>query len=210
MIFWKQNWFCNLGHHNEPSDFEDGWHNVLREYKVENNTWLADMFDKQSSWIPVYSKHVLMGNLLRTTSRSESENSFFGRYIHHYMTFVEFYLGFSTVMKEQKKTRIQLDYENDTTSPPVQCPLKITRHAVEIFTHKFFKETEIEIEDGVYKCSIEEVLKDGDIRLYTIKERDQTRSSCQAYISCFQLKCGGQNTQMSYHEKMVQGSIKFD
>ncbi|KAL9671133.1 hypothetical protein QQ045_008699 [Rhodiola kirilowii] len=69
------------GHHNEPSDFEDGWHNVIREYKVENNTWLADMFDKRSSWIPVYSKHVLMGNLLRTTSRSESENSFFGSYV---------------------------------------------------------------------------------------------------------------------------------
>ncbi|KAL9677839.1 hypothetical protein QQ045_015675 [Rhodiola kirilowii] len=167
------------GHHNEPSDFEDGWDNVIREYNLENNNWLADMFDKRSSWIPVYSKHVIMGNLLRTTSHSESENSFFRRYIHHYMTFVEFYLGFRTAMKEQRKTRIQLDYENDTTSPPIKCPLKIAGHAAEIFTHKIFKETEIEIEAGVYKCSIEEILKDEDIRLYTIKETDQTRSSCQ-------------------------------
>ncbi|KAL9673023.1 hypothetical protein QQ045_029276 [Rhodiola kirilowii] len=82
-------------------------------------------------------------------------------------------------MKEQGQTRIQLDYENDITSPPIQCPLKIARHAAEIFTHKFFKETEIEIEAGLYKCSSKEVLKDRNIRLYTIKERDQTRSSCQ-------------------------------
>ncbi|KAL9686214.1 hypothetical protein QQ045_023669 [Rhodiola kirilowii] len=43
----------------------------------------------------------------------------------------------------------------------------------------FFKEIEVEIEADVYKRSIEEELKDGDIRLYTIKERDQTRSNCQ-------------------------------
>ncbi|KAL9680791.1 hypothetical protein QQ045_012570 [Rhodiola kirilowii] len=199
------------GHHNEPSDFEDGWHNVIREYKVENNTWLADMFDKRSSWIPVYSKHVLMSNLLRTTSRSESENSFFGRYIHHYMTFVEFYLGFRTAMKEQRKTRIQLDYENDTTSPPVQCPLKIARHASEIFIHKFFKETEIEIEAGVYKCSIEEVsFVISTSNAVCSCNKFQSYGIICRHISCFELKCGGQNTQMSYHEKMVQGSIKFD
>ncbi|KAL9674824.1 hypothetical protein QQ045_003023 [Rhodiola kirilowii] len=40
------------------------------------NSIKADMYKLRSSWIPIYFRDVTMGGLLRTTSRSKSENSF--------------------------------------------------------------------------------------------------------------------------------------
>ncbi|XP_074299085.1 protein FAR1-RELATED SEQUENCE 5-like [Silene latifolia] len=61
----------------EPSEFEERWCSVISSYGLTDNKWLDTMFDKRDSWIPAYFRDLFMGGLMRTTSRSESENSFF-------------------------------------------------------------------------------------------------------------------------------------
>ncbi|XP_057811459.1 protein FAR1-RELATED SEQUENCE 5-like [Salvia miltiorrhiza] len=64
---------------DEPVDFERKWTEVLDQYELTDNTWLADMFSLRSYWIPAYFRDLSMSGLFRTTSLSESENSFFRR-----------------------------------------------------------------------------------------------------------------------------------
>ncbi|KAL9667022.1 hypothetical protein QQ045_001367 [Rhodiola kirilowii] len=86
------------GEYNDCKEFEDAWQDLITKYDLHANIWLATMYDLRSLWIPVYFRVVHMGALLRTTSRSESENSFFGRYIHRSLTLVEFFFGFISAM----------------------------------------------------------------------------------------------------------------
>ncbi|KAL9671089.1 hypothetical protein QQ045_008654 [Rhodiola kirilowii] len=68
------------GEYNDCKEFEVTWCELITKYDLHGNKWLADMYNIRSSWIPVYFRDVNMGALLRTTTRSESENSFFGRW----------------------------------------------------------------------------------------------------------------------------------
>ncbi|KAK1376404.1 hypothetical protein POM88_032597 [Heracleum sosnowskyi] len=69
-------WSSNL----EIHEFEEGWETIIKEFKLEGNKWLSDMYAIRSSWIPTYFRDEPMFGLLRTTSRSESENFFFGQF----------------------------------------------------------------------------------------------------------------------------------
>ncbi|KAK1431710.1 hypothetical protein QVD17_08275 [Tagetes erecta] len=62
-----------------PSEFEVGWHSVIQDFDLSDNNWLGDIYDMRESWIPAYYRDELMSGLMRTTSRSESENHFFGQ-----------------------------------------------------------------------------------------------------------------------------------
>ncbi|GJX43548.1 FAR1 DNA binding domain, zinc finger, SWIM-type, MULE transposase domain containing protein [Tanacetum coccineum] len=57
--------------------FEREWECMINEYELGENKWLGDMFDLRESWIPAYLRDVHMAGLMRTTSRSKSENHFF-------------------------------------------------------------------------------------------------------------------------------------
>ncbi|XP_074383461.1 protein FAR1-RELATED SEQUENCE 1-like [Apium graveolens] len=57
----------------EIDKFEIGWKEVIKEFKLEDNNWLLDMYCMRSSWIRAWFRDAPMLGLMRTTSRSESD-----------------------------------------------------------------------------------------------------------------------------------------
>ena len=72
----------------EIDEFERGWEAVIKEFKLEGNQWLSHMYDIRTSWIPAYFRDEPMFGLMRTTSRSESENFFLDNFINKEILFV--------------------------------------------------------------------------------------------------------------------------
>ncbi|KAL9687965.1 hypothetical protein QQ045_032377 [Rhodiola kirilowii] len=122
------------GEYNDCKEFEEAWWDLIRKYDLHCNKWLADMYEIRSSWIHVYFTDVHMGVLLRTTSRSKSENSFFGRYIHRSLTLVEFFVGFNSAMYLQRQNRVQLYRESRSFVPTLNSTHKLEKHASETFS----------------------------------------------------------------------------
>ncbi|GJS89390.1 FAR1-related sequence 5-like protein [Tanacetum coccineum] len=60
-----------------PYEFEREWEIMIKDFQLDDNKWLQDMFDIRESWIPAFLRDELMAGLMRTTSRSKSENHFF-------------------------------------------------------------------------------------------------------------------------------------
>ncbi|XP_047949102.1 protein FAR1-RELATED SEQUENCE 5-like [Salvia hispanica] len=60
----------------DPDEFDILWTSIVKKYGVEDHKWFKDMFAIRHLWIPAYFRYVPMGSLMRTTSFSESENSF--------------------------------------------------------------------------------------------------------------------------------------
>ncbi|KAL9663694.1 hypothetical protein QQ045_019085 [Rhodiola kirilowii] len=124
-----------------------------------------------------------MGKLLRTTSRSESENSFFGRVLHNQMTLVEFYMAFDRALDTQRNHRWTLDTESNNYSPILKTELDIERHEANIFMHNIFKEFQNEIFAGVFRCYNEMMRCDGDHISYTIIDKDYNTAKFQEVAS---------------------------
>ncbi|XP_048561012.1 protein FAR1-RELATED SEQUENCE 5-like [Triticum urartu] len=87
--FWDKMNSCVWGSET-PAEFESQWNSVITEYGLEENEWLVKRFSIRESWIPAYFMDIPLAGILRTTSRSESANSFFNRFIHRKLALVEF------------------------------------------------------------------------------------------------------------------------
>lgn len=62
--------------HLTIKEFEVGWTDLVDEFDLSENTWLNNMFQLRSLWVPSFFNDDAMVGLLRTTSRSESSNFF--------------------------------------------------------------------------------------------------------------------------------------
>ncbi|XP_023771134.1 protein FAR1-RELATED SEQUENCE 5-like [Lactuca sativa] len=100
----------------EEKDFEQGWQALLDEYDLNDNTWLSRMYNLRHSWIPAFFKRVPMSGLMRTTSRSESQNSVFHQNTHYGSTLVNFMNLFEFAMEKQRYTQSSLDFKKKTNS----------------------------------------------------------------------------------------------
>lgn len=60
-----------------PVEFETKWSSINSDFGLQNNK-----YEMRQSWIPAYFVDFSLGGILRTTSRSESENAFFRHFLN--------------------------------------------------------------------------------------------------------------------------------
>ncbi|KAK9671725.1 hypothetical protein RND81_12G050500 [Saponaria officinalis] len=105
---------------------------VIIEFGLEDNRWLSTMFDMKEYWIPAYFRDLHMGDIMITTQRSESENSFFKKFENHYGTLIEFWLRYESAMDQQRHTHKRLEMETNNSIPKTVTPLSLESHAMTV------------------------------------------------------------------------------
>jgi hypothetical protein len=78
---------------------------------------LVNRYHIRESWIPAYYMDISLAGILRTTSRSESANSFFNYFIHHKLSFVEFWVRFETALEWQRQEELKADNKSIHSTP---------------------------------------------------------------------------------------------
>lgn len=136
-----------------PIEFEESWKDVIEEYKLEGNKWLATMFRKRRQWIPAYFGDVEMAGLLRTTSRSESSNSFFQHFHESGDTLVEFYSSFESAMDKQRLSTTDDDRKSRET-PRMETTMPIEKDAANVYTLSIYYLVRDEITSACFHTSM--------------------------------------------------------
>ncbi|XP_022030573.1 protein FAR1-RELATED SEQUENCE 5-like [Helianthus annuus] len=99
-----------------PETFEREWKLIMIEFGQTENKWIDDMFGMRSSWIPPFYRYEPMSGLMRTTSRSESENHFFCQVSNSQLTLVEFFNHFDGAMDVQRFNHRKNDHISRNTT----------------------------------------------------------------------------------------------
>ncbi|KAF5781947.1 putative transcription factor FAR family [Helianthus annuus] len=154
----------------EPVEFETKWMEMISEFNLANNTWLSDMYSLKADWIPAYYRHEHMSGLMRTTSRSESENHFFGQVANSSLTLVEFLSHFETAMEAQRYAHRKNDHDTRNTVPEWLTEEDIEREADKIYTRNIFNDVQDEIYASVHKCTSKSYTEAGDFIKFFIKD----------------------------------------
>ncbi|KAK1359982.1 hypothetical protein POM88_044456 [Heracleum sosnowskyi] len=182
----------------EIDEFERGWEAVIKEFKLKSNKWLQDLYALRCSWIPVYFRDEPMFGLMRTTSRSESENFFFGQFHKQGDTLCEFWLRFQSAIDRQRNETARLDHESKSTIPTTLSKWFIEDDAADLFTRAIFYKVQEEILasffemqikrmtdeiDGVTHMEIKDVrVKDKLFKVYV--SRNHVVCSCKKFVMC--------------------------
>ena len=70
------------------------------------------MYKIRERWIPAYFKHIPMSGLMRTTSRSESQNSAFNQATHFGSPLVYFMMSYEMLMERQRHKQNVNDHKD--------------------------------------------------------------------------------------------------
>nr|GEU67547.1 hypothetical protein [Tanacetum cinerariifolium] len=96
--------------------------------------------------------------LMRTTSRSESENSFFKSFTSPGATLVSFMMSYEFAMETQRYRQDTLDFKTIDAAPKCETKLEIKRHAARVYTRTIFLLVQMEIikDDSLFLLSKDE------------------------------------------------------
>ncbi|CAH9129727.1 unnamed protein product [Cuscuta epithymum] len=141
-------------HYLEPEVFEKKWMSIMDEFGLQNHVWLTNLYEIRWDWIPSYFRDLYMVGLLRTTSRSESENNFFGDFSNPHFSLIEFYMQFESVMESQRHGNAKLSSNSESYFPPYKTPLPIEKYAARVYTLSIFYDVQAEICFACFSCRV--------------------------------------------------------
>ncbi|KAK1380234.1 hypothetical protein POM88_026978 [Heracleum sosnowskyi] len=138
--------------HVTPAEFEESWISTLKEFKLENNHWLSEIYEIRKSWIPAYFRDDPMAGLLRTTSRSESSNFFFNHFVQKGDTLCEFYMCYKSAIEKQRYTNKKLNHEDKCMPKPVTIK-PIEKDVASVYTRAIFYKVDVILDTQNVTCS---------------------------------------------------------
>ncbi|KAL4582599.1 hypothetical protein LXL04_007154 [Taraxacum kok-saghyz] len=144
----------------------------MDDYDLHTNSWFTDMYEARSTWIPAYFKDYHYSGLMRTTSRSEGENHFFGSLTNTDMHLIEFINNFEMVMESQRHVQRKNDHLSRYTTPNNISKLVMEEDAIQIFTRSIFFDIQREIQSSIITCYSFKVEDMGDTTKFSIKDTD--------------------------------------
>ncbi|XP_021975117.1 protein FAR1-RELATED SEQUENCE 5-like [Helianthus annuus] len=136
----------------EPEVFERQWKLVMIDFGLTQNKWIDDMFVMRSMWIPAFYWHEPVSGLMRTTSRSESENHFFCQVANLQLTLVEFMNHFDGSMDVQRFNHRKNDHISIYTEPNNWSKTTLKADAAKIYTRSIFFDQQTEIYGTISEC----------------------------------------------------------
>jgi len=157
--FWSALNTCVWGSETRE-EFEMRWNAVIHDFGLESNEWLAYRYQIRESWIPAFFMDISLAGVLRTTSRSESSNSFFNRFIHRKLCFVEFWLRFDTALECQRHEELKADNISMHSTPVLRTPWAVEKQASILYTHKVFNIFQEEVIAARDHCSVLETTQE--------------------------------------------------
>ncbi|PWA63248.1 FAR1 DNA binding domain, Zinc finger, SWIM-type, MULE transposase domain, FHY3/FAR1 family [Artemisia annua] len=175
----------------EPEEFEDLWERLLVDFDLKSHEWLLDMYNLRHKWIPAYYRNELMSGLMRTSSRSESENNAYGRLTSIDLTLWEFYNHFDSVVGCQKFAQRKNDHDSRYTIPDFHTELQIEKEASELYTRSIFFDVQTEIYASVISCMSVSVSDVDSGKKYVIQDT-------------------GEDEKLSRRHRIVKGKPLYD
>ncbi|XP_074315101.1 protein FAR-RED IMPAIRED RESPONSE 1-like [Silene latifolia] len=157
----------------EAAEFDGIWEQIVEDHDVGVNDWFTDTYAIRGQWVMAHCKDLRMASIMRTTQRSQSENSFFKRFEHKSGTLVEFWMRFKSAMDQKRHTQNQLDNMDKHSSAAASTHLALEIHAFQ----KFIEEAIFSIDT----CRTGGFTERGELEVTTVKDSSRKKNFEVAY-----------------------------
>ncbi|XP_059663432.1 protein FAR1-RELATED SEQUENCE 5-like [Cornus florida] len=122
----------------EHDEFLQEWSLMEREFGVENNTWLANLFRLKHVLAKAYVKNVWSAGM-RTTQLSESFNSGLKQYLSRQYALPDFFKHFDTLLYDKRYKEYEAEYDLVQKMLRMKARSPILDHTGHVYTANIFE-----------------------------------------------------------------------
>ncbi|GJW41729.1 FAR1 DNA binding domain, zinc finger, SWIM-type, MULE transposase domain containing protein [Tanacetum coccineum] len=111
-----------------------------------------------------------MAGLMRTTSRSESENHFFGKWTSPHLTLIEFLSHYDTAIDYQRYIERKNDHDSRYKIPAFKTDLPMEKEACKLYTRTLFFDVQDEMFASYKYCIALSVVQTENTETYSVRD----------------------------------------
>ncbi|XP_022004626.1 protein FAR1-RELATED SEQUENCE 5-like [Helianthus annuus] len=146
----------------------------MNDFNLVDHEWLQSVYQIRDTWIPTYYCEEFMFGFMRTSSRSESENHFFGQFCNPECTLVEFLGHFDSAIEAQRHEHRKNDHDTRNTNADMWAvDFVLEDQVANIYTRTIFFDQQLEIKNSLRKCAIEKWENMDDFVNFFVKDWEQ-------------------------------------
>ncbi|KAG6401027.1 hypothetical protein SASPL_137872 [Salvia splendens] len=149
-------------------------------------SWLLSEFVYCMGFAP---KDFPMGSLLKTTSFSESENSFFKRYTKPYFNLADFVMHYNSALDAQRNITERFDFSDASKVPILSTEHLFEKHAAAMYTDRIFQQVQDEIIEADRRCRMSHFEMGDNTEIYTIMDNHRNKGVVRHEIGTESYHC---------------------
>jgi zinc finger SWIM domain-containing protein 3 len=126
--------------------FNKKWHELLREYNIEDDDWLANLYSLREKWAITYRDSFTAD--MTSTQRSEGMNNIFKKRFRRKLGLSELLVECEKVCASLRENEVNADFHSRRKIPITYIPnLPMLKMAAESYTRRMYVEFETEFKD---------------------------------------------------------------
>ncbi|KAL4585149.1 hypothetical protein LXL04_009764 [Taraxacum kok-saghyz] len=143
------------------------WDVIRGKYKVENGSWLSDMYTQRKHWVTTYLKDIFWAGMT-TSGRSESIHSFFDEFVNSRTMLNEFVIQYDKAVESRRASEKDENFKTMNSRPVLSSVHPIEAKAGELYTRKIFETFKKEWTEATSNLSHETISKRAEESKYRV------------------------------------------
>lgn len=156
----------------DEEDFVAAWKSLLGRYDLEDNEWLATLFEERKNWALPYVQDIFYADIVNTLLR-EGVNCILQEYLSPEIDFLQFLKKYEEFVKERRYVEQEADYLTSQVTPRASS-MRVLWQAANVYTHAAFEMFRMEFE-LLSNCLVYSGGEVGTVSEYEVAVKDKSK-----------------------------------
>ncbi|VFQ70585.1 unnamed protein product [Cuscuta campestris] len=152
-------------------EFQKSWQNLVQNFELEENELIQSLYEDRMKWVPTFIRNAILAGM-STSTRSESVNSFFDKYVHKKTSIQEFVKQYEAILQDRYEEEAKADSDTWNKPPTLKSPSPFEKNVAGVYTNSVFKKFQIEVVGSV-ACILKEQKRYEKIVTFKIQDSEK-------------------------------------
>ncbi|KAM7518863.1 hypothetical protein LguiB_017825 [Lonicera macranthoides] len=178
-IYYKEFSAC-IWNSESPEEFDSEWESLIERSGLQGNTWLQEMYDLRSRWIPAYVNHNFSAGML-SSQQAESGYAFFKEFVSMNNSLVDFVVWFDRGLVCLRNEELIANHKDTNEKPKIRINHNFLAQMADIYTHEMFYKFQDELCES-FRYKFQFVRESDNHRVYQIQKRNVETSKVREIL----------------------------
>ncbi|KAH7538446.1 hypothetical protein FEM48_Zijuj03G0200200 [Ziziphus jujuba var. spinosa] len=170
--------------------FEKRWWKLVDRFNLRQVEWIQSLYADRIHWVPTFMRDISFAGL-STTSRSESLNSSFDKYVQGETSLKEFMEQYRVILEDRYEEEAKANFDAWHETPELKSPSPFEKQMSLVYTHEVFRKFQVEVL-GAAACHLKKENENETTTTYAVKDFEDNQnyivewseSKSDIYCSC--------------------------
>jgi len=177
---------------DSEEDFKESWTAMIQEYKLQDNSWLIDLYTFHRKWCSAFNKDTFDGGI-NSSQWGEVSSNILNGISDENTSLTRFALLLEKVVKDLRRNESEEDFRCSQTAPVRAIKHStVLKQAAESYTQRIYKLFEAEFLDGCGATSCHETSSGGNLLRFGITMQGRGSKVWDVVLdtSTMEISCG--------------------